>query len=97
MTRAALLASALLVACGSAQAPRSGNERHRPELHCTERPPGGEEACRARRCEWTAPLSCYGVQPPDEVEEEERRAYEAGTRTCACVCASDREACANTP
>lgn len=72
-------------------------ERRRPELGCTERPAGGEDACRARGCDWTQPLSCYGTEPPPDEVESERRAREAGTMTCTCVCAQDVEDCSMVP
>jgi hypothetical protein len=99
-----LLSTVLLLACvakttstsgsGSDPAPR---ERFRADLLCTERPPGGEEACRAKGCRWGPALSCHGAEPPLEEMEAERRAYEEGTVGCDCVCADDERWCSEVP
>ncbi|MEZ4246637.1 MAG: hypothetical protein R3B99_00120 [Polyangiales bacterium] len=55
-------------------------------------------ACEARGCQWQAALLCMGVPfPDDEAEAEHRTSAERCERRCACVCAEDVEACANTP
>lgn len=91
----------LLTACsgggsGPERTESAGGERVRPELHCTERPAGGESDCTARGCSWTAPLRCYGTPPPD-VEAEWDRSDAASASTCTCVCPADVEACSRVP
>lgn len=98
MRCAMILAFGLLVSCGGAP-PRStgGDERLRESLHCTERPPGGEEDCVGRGCRWGPPLVCRGTQAPPEVLEAERQSYERGEETCGCICPAEEEACSMVP
>jgi hypothetical protein len=56
---------------------------------CEAKPEGG--------CKYTQQLSCYGTEPPPDVEEAERRARESGSIGCACVCPSDEAACRMVP
>jgi hypothetical protein len=95
-----------LVACGGHPPATSSTSSETPtapgarvDLHCTPQADFDEAACatRGEGCGYGPPLICRGVDVPDEVHEQERRAYEAGSQPCQCICAADHEACARVP
>jgi hypothetical protein len=89
-----------LVACGGhPPATGSSSSGARRDLHCTPQADFDEAACASsgEGCGYGPPLICRGVDVPDEVHEQERRAYEAGSQPCQCICAADHEACARVP
>lgn len=101
--RAFSIVFALALACSS-NAPRpgggpGGGPAPRMDLHCTPQPDFDEAACAATGdgCAYGPPLICRGTDVDDATHEEERRAYEAGTRPCTCVCPASVRACAMVP
>ncbi len=56
-------------------------------------------ACAAKGsdCRYVQQVTCQGFAPDEEQREREKRASDAGTVPCACVCADDYRRCAATP
>ncbi len=95
--RLVALVVVVLAGCGGGQ--DSGASGARKDLQCTPQASGDEAACTAKGegCGLGPPLGCYGADPGDEVLEEDRRAREAGTLPCDCICPADIEACSMVP
>jgi hypothetical protein len=104
--RTVVIAALFALGCGGAPKPppaetatATATAEPRLDLHCTPQADFDEAACAGRGagCGYGPPLICRGVDVPDEVKEEERRAYEAGTGPCECICEEARVQCMMVP
>jgi hypothetical protein len=91
-----VLALVCIAACHHAEA---ANPLVRHELHCTLKSAEDEAACKSRPegCSLGPPLHCYGKDPGKERREEERKAYEAASEPCTCLCPIDHHECSEVP
>ena len=71
----------------------------RLDLHCTPQAKFDEAECRAsgKDCRFGPPLICRGIDVPDDIKQQEREVYEAGTAPCVCSCEEDRVRCSMVP
>lgn len=100
----------IVMACGGHTAPPtsaggggggsgSGGPAPRLDLHCTPQADFDEAACAAREggCRYRPPLICRGVDVDDSTRVLERRAFDAGTEPCTCICDAEIRECAMVP